>query len=119
MGKTFIEDGVLISVLSEKSYRNDCNLKFLAGRVVNDESGQINSGNYLITLQIEFYGDSIFFTKDGRIFATSNLPTVLEVSCAEFLLMRTNSFEAEDILKIRDCPDKSRLIAAFDNSNTL
>lgn len=115
MEKTYIADGVLISVLSEKSCRNTCNIKFLAGRVTNDETNQITTGSYLITLEVEWYGDFIFFTKDGRIFETSNLPTVLEVSCAEFLLMRTNSFEAEDILRIRGCSDKSQLIAAFDN----
>lgn len=30
MGKTYIEDRILLSVLSEKSYRNDRNIKFLA-----------------------------------------------------------------------------------------
>jgi hypothetical protein len=63
---------------------------------------------------MKVYVGSIFVTKDGRIFETSNLPTVLVVSCAEFLLMRTNYFEAEDILRIIDCSDKSRLLAAFD-----
>lgn len=115
MGKTYIEDGVLISVLSEKGYKNQCNIKFLAGRVTKDQERLVDAGSYLITLQLEWYSNTIFITKDEKIFETSNLPVVIEVTCAEFLLMRTCSVKVDDILRIRQCTDIARLIAAFDH----
>ena len=115
MGKTYIEDGVLISVLSENGSINQCNIKFLAGSVVNDQAEIMTTDSYLITLQLEWYSNYIFITKDEKIFETSNLPVVIEVTCAEFLLMRTCSFKVDDILRIRQCTDKARLIAAFDD----
>jgi len=110
MDRTFLDDAVLISVLSNI----DCDLKFLTGKVIDDKTNRFQVGEFLITLQLELCGKDVFLTKRGELFETSDYPSITEVSCAEFLLMRTNSFSLKQILDIRECIDKAKLIAAFD-----
>jgi hypothetical protein len=115
MEKTYLDDAVLISVLSNISSDKNCDAKFLAGKVINDQTNRFRPGIFLITLELEMCGTDVFLTKRGDLFETSNSPKVTEVSCAEFLLMRINSFKLEQILAMRQCTDNAKLISAFDN----
>lgn len=110
MKRTYLDDAVLISVPSNKAG----DVKFLTGKVVNDKTNRFQIGKYLITLELELCSKDVFLTKQGELFETSNFPHIAEVSCAEFLLMRTNSFSLKEIFKIRQCTDNATLIAAFD-----
>jgi hypothetical protein len=110
MERTYLDEGVLISVLSNEG----CELKFLTGKVIDDKTNRFQVGRFLITLQLELCGKDTFITKRGELFETSDYPSIIEVSCAELLLMRTNSFSLKQILDIRECTNKAKLIAAFD-----
>lgn len=110
MERIYLEDGILISVKS----KNSKNVKFLSGKVINDKKNKFQIGKFIITMELELFGKDVFLSKRGELFETSNPPDTMEVSCAEFLLMRTNSFGLKDILKIRECSDNATLIAAFD-----
>jgi len=115
MERTYLDDAVLISVLSNVSSERNCDVKFLAGKVINDPTNRFRVGRFLITIELEICCPDLFLTKEGDLFETSNSPSITEVSCAEFLLMRINSFKLDQILSMRQCLDKSKLISAFDN----
>ena len=115
MERTYLDDAVLISVRPNSGSEEGCDLKFLAGKVINDPTNRFLVGRFLITTELEICCTDLFLTKEGDLFETSNSPSVTEVSCAEFLLMRINSFKLEQILSMRQCLDKSKLISAFDN----
>lgn len=114
MERTYLDDAVLISVLSNSNNEADCEVKFLTGKVINDQTKKFPVGKFIITLQLELCGKDVFLTKEGDIFETSNYPTVTKVFCAEFLLMRINSFKLDQILAMRQSMDNAKLIAAFD-----
>jgi len=115
MERTYIDDGVLISVLDSISGQKQCNAKFLTGKVIHDKTNRYQVGKSLITLELELCGGDIFLTKEGDLFETNNSPSVTEVSCAEFLLMRINSFKLSQILSMRQNTNKAKLISAFDD----
>lgn len=115
MDRTFLDDAVLISVLSNVGSEKNCDLKFLSGKVIDDATNRFRIGRYLITMELEVCSTDVFLTKKGELFETSNSPSVIELSCAEFLLMRVNSFKLEQILAMRECINKSKLISAFDS----
>ena len=115
MERTYLDDGVLISILSNSSSDKGREVKFLAGKVINDQTKKFKVGRFLLTPELELCGKCVFLTKDGGVFETSNYPSITEMFCAEFLLMRINSFELEQILAMRRCTDNAKLISAFDN----
>jgi hypothetical protein len=115
MERIYLDDGVLISVLDSISGEKLGNAKFLAGKVIHDKTNRYQVGKSLITLELELCSEDVFLTKEGEIFETSNSPTVVEVSCAEFLLMRINSFKLSQILAMRQNTNKAKLISAFDD----
>ena len=114
MERTYLEDAFLMSVQDSISGEKQCDAKFLTGKVIQDKTNQYQVGKSLITLELELCGEDVFLTKEGEIFETSNSPTVVEVSCAEFLLMRINSFKLSQILAMRQNTNKAKLISAFD-----
>lgn len=114
MERTYLDDGVLISVKSNISSEKYCEVKFLTGRVTADKTNRFQVGRFLITLQLELCNKDVFLTKEGELFETSNSPSITEVSCAEFLLMRINSFKLEQILSMRQHTNKAKLLSAFD-----
>jgi hypothetical protein len=113
--RTYLDDAVLISVQSNSSSEKCCEVKFLTGKVINDQTKKFQVGKFIITLQLELCGKDVFLTKDGEIFETSNFPTVEKVFCAEFLLMRINSFKLEQILAMRQSTNNAKLISTFDH----
>jgi len=113
----YLECADLISVITDLNVEKDTNPKFLVGRVVNDLTDRYESGEYLVSQQLELSGEDVFLTKCGEIFKTSTYPTESEISCAEFLLMKLNNFELKQILEIRQYNNKGQLIAAFDTDN--
>lgn len=115
MERIYLDDGFLISVLDSISNEKQCDVKFLTGKVIQDKSNRFQAGKYLITLELELCGGNVFLTKEGDLFETSNSPTVVEVTCAEFLLMRINSFNLSQILAMRQNTNKAKLISAFDD----
>ncbi|PKH86876.1 hypothetical protein [Colwellia sp. Bg11-28] len=114
MERTYLYDGVLISVLDSVSREKQSDIKFLTGKVIHDNTNRFQVGKSLITLELELCGGNVFLTKEGDLFETSNSPIVTEVSCAEFLLMRINSLKLNQILAMRENRNKSKLISAFD-----
>jgi hypothetical protein len=115
MERTYLDDGVLISVLDSVSREKQSDIKFLTGKVIHDKTNRFQIGKFLITLELELCGEDVFLTKEGDLFETSNTPIVIEVSCAEFLLMRINCFKLEQILAMRQNTNKAKLISAFDD----
>jgi hypothetical protein len=115
MERTYLDDAVLISVLDNISSEKKCDILFLCGKVINDRTNRFQIGKFLITTELEMCSKDVFLTKNGDLFETSDPPNITTVSCSEFLLMRINSFQFEQILSIRECRDKSKLISAFDN----
>lgn len=115
MERTYLDDAVLISILSNSSSDKGCEVKFLSGKVINDQTQKFKVGKFIITLQLEMCGKDVFLTKEGGLFETYNSPSVQEVSCSEFLLMRINSFKLSQILSIRQNTNKAKLISAFDD----
>ena len=115
MERTYLDDGVLISVLDSISGEKQRNAKFLTGKVIHDKTNRYQVGKSLITLELELCGGDVFLTKEGDLFETNNSPSVTEVSCAEFLLMRINSFKLSQILAMRQNTNKAKLISAFDD----
>jgi hypothetical protein len=114
MERTYLDDGVLISVLDSVSREKQSDIKFLTGKVIHDNTNRFQIGRSLITLELELCGGDVFLTKEGDLFETSNSPIVIEVTCAEFLLMRINSIKLDQILSMRQNTNKSKLISAFD-----
>ncbi|MBL4909890.1 MAG: hypothetical protein JKX78_07700 [Alteromonadaceae bacterium] len=115
MERIYLDDAVLISVLDSISGEKQCNAKFLAGKVIHDKMNRFRVGKSLITVELELCGEDVFLTKDGDLFETDNSPCITEVSCAEFLLMRINSFKLTQILAMRQNTNKAKLISAFDD----
>lgn len=115
MERTYLDDADLISVLPDLKVEEE--VKFLSGQVVNDQTNKYKSGKYLITQELELCGKDVFLTRGGEIFKTSNFPSETEISCAEFLLMKINNFELKQILAIRQCTDKVKLISTFDSQD--
>jgi hypothetical protein len=115
MERTYLDDGVLISVLSNSSTENGREVKFLTGKVINDQTNKFKVGRVVLTSELELCDKGVFLTKDGEVFETSNIPSMTEMLCAEFLLMKINSFQLEQILAMRKCTDNGKLISVFDN----
>ena len=115
MERTYLDDAILISVLDSISSEKQCDAKFLTGKVVHDKTNRYQIGKSLITLELELCVGDVFLTKSGDLFETSNSPSVTEVSCAEFLLMRINSFKLSQIIAMRQNMNKAKLISAFDD----
>lgn len=115
MERIYLDDAIVISVLDSISGEKQCNAKFLTGKVVHDKTNRYQVGKSIITLELELCGGDVFLTKQGDLFETNNSPSVTEVSCAEFLLMRINSFNLNQILGMRQNPNKAKLISAFDD----
>jgi hypothetical protein len=114
MERTYLGDSVVVSVRSSSISEESSEVKFLIGKVINDQTKQFPIGKLLITLELQLWSNSVFMAKDGTIFETSNSPSDIEISCAEFLLMRINSFKLTQILSIRECTDNAKLISTFD-----
>jgi hypothetical protein len=115
MERTYLDDAVVVSVQSSSNSEESSEVRFLRGKVINDQTKKFQVGRFLLTLQLELWSDNVFLTKIGEVFETSNSPNIIEVSCSEFLLMRINSFELEQVLSIRDSTNQAKLISAFDN----
>lgn len=115
MERTYLDDAFVVSVQSSSNSEESSEVKFLIGKVINDQTNIFPIGRFLITRQLELWSDNVFLTKIGEVFETSNSPSNIELSCSEFLLMRINSFKLTQILSIRECTDKAKLISAFDN----
>ena len=115
MERIYLDDAILISVLDSMSSEKQCDVKFLTGRVIGDKTNRFQVGKFLITVELEICGGNVFLTKGGDLFETSNSPTIIEVTCAEFLLMRINSFNLSQILAMRQNTDKAKLISTFDD----
>jgi hypothetical protein len=115
MERTYLNDAVLISILSNSNNDKGSEVTFLTGKVINDQTNKFRVGKFLITTELELCSKNVFLTKTGELFETSNFPSMTEMFCAEFLLMRINSFELEQILAMRRCTDNAKLISAFDN----
>ena len=115
MERIYLDDCALISVLDSISSEKQCDVKFLTGKVIQDQTNRFQVGKLLITVELELCGGDVFLTKEGDLFETSNSPTINEVSCAEFLLMRINSFKLSQIFAMRQNTNKAKLISAFDD----
>jgi len=115
MERIYLDDGFLISVLDSISNERQCAIKFLTGKVIQDKSSRFKAGKFIITLELELCDGNVFLTKEGDLFETSNSPTIVEVTCAEFLLMRINSFNLSQIIAMRQNTDKGKLISVFDD----
>ncbi len=115
MERTYLDDAVLISILPNSDSEKDSGVKFLTGKVINDQTNQFRVGRFITTVQLELCTNNVFLTKSGEIFETSNTPSVTKMFCAEFLLMRINSFELKQILAMRQCTNNAKLISAFDD----
>jgi hypothetical protein len=113
--RTYLDDAVLMSVQDSISGEKQCDAKFLTGKVIHDKTNRYQIGKSIITLELELCGGDVFLTKEGDLFETSNSPGTAEVSCAEFLLMRINSFKLSQILAMRQNTNKAKLISAFDD----
>lgn len=115
MEKIYLDEAALISIQPNLSSEDGCEIKYLTGKVINDESNKFQIGRFIITLQLELCGRDVFLTKDGLLFETSNSPSTTEVFCSEFLLMRINSFKLSQVLAMRQCNNNAKLISAFDH----
>jgi len=116
MEKSFLADAVLISILPDKNSNKGESVKFLSGKVIKDQSKRFKIGSYINAVQIEISDKDTFLTIEGNLFKSSNIPEFIEVSCAEFLLLRMNSLNLDQIIDIRNCSDKNKLILAFDSA---
>jgi hypothetical protein len=114
MERTYLDDAVVVSVRASSINEDGSEMKFLIGKVINDQTKQFPVGKLIMTLELELWSKSVFMAKDGTIFESSNFPSDIEISCTEFLLMRINSFKLTQILSIRECTDNAKLISTFD-----
>ena len=64
MEKTYLNDGVLISVLDSIGDEKQCGAKFLTGKVIHDKTNRYQVGKSIITLELELYGRDVFLTKN-------------------------------------------------------
>lgn len=101
MKKTYLKDTTILSVYDFQNSERKLLGKFLFGIVINDETNRFKSGVRVITSTIQSQDYFEFITKSGSCYVINIKPEELNITFAEFVVMRHRLYSPAEILKMR------------------
>ncbi|OUR62372.1 hypothetical protein A9Q74_05220 [Colwellia sp. 39_35_sub15_T18] len=99
--KTFLKEATILSVVDFQNSEKTLLGKFLFGFVIKDETNRFEPNFRVITSTIKTQNLFEFITKSGSCYVINDDPTNLDITFAEFVVMRERLYSPDDILELR------------------
>ena len=101
MKKTYLKDTTILSIVDFQNSEKTLLGKFLFGFVIKDETNRFEPGFRVITSTIKTQDCSEIITKSGSCYVINIKPEELNITFAEFVVMRHRLYSPAEILKMR------------------
>ncbi len=99
--KTFFKEASILSVFDYQKSERKLLGRMIFGIVIKDESNRFEPNTRVITSTIKSQNNLEFITKNGNCYVIDDEPNYLDITFAEFVVMRNGLYSTYEILQMR------------------